>query len=92
MKAMEPIELLGILSIGKFCSRKHVAIVHPKMEQSLFGNLEQHQQVIAGRHPRSVHGAGQGHVIASLAGFLTRLGNNWSGRVYLVPRVQVSAA
>jgi hypothetical protein len=51
-----PIELLGILPtchFGKFCSKKYLAIVHPKMESSLFGNLEQHQQVIAGSHPRS---------------------------------------
>jgi len=56
MKAMDPIELLGILPachFGKFCSKKYLAIVHPKMESSLFGNLEQHQQVIAGSHPRS---------------------------------------
>ncbi|KAJ9146753.1 hypothetical protein P3X46_028984 [Hevea brasiliensis] len=56
MKAMDPIELLGILPtchFGKFCFRKYVAIVHPKMEQSLFGNLEQRQQVLAGSHPRS---------------------------------------
>ncbi|KAJ9172453.1 hypothetical protein P3X46_015690 [Hevea brasiliensis] len=56
MKAMDPIELLGILPtchFGKFCFRKYVAIVHPKMEESLFGNLEQRQQVLAGSHPRS---------------------------------------
>ncbi|KAF2312598.1 hypothetical protein GH714_035190 [Hevea brasiliensis] len=56
MKAMDPIELLGILPtchFGKFCFRKYVAIVHPKMEESLFGNLEQRKQVLAGSHPRS---------------------------------------
>ncbi|KAJ6948197.1 hypothetical protein NC651_002526 [Populus alba x Populus x berolinensis] len=45
---MDPIELLGILPtchLGKFCSKKYLAIVLPKME-SLFGNLEQHQQPI----------------------------------------------
>lgn len=56
MKAMDPVELLGILPtchFGKFCSKKYLAIVHPKMEESLFGDLEQHRQVLAGNHPRS---------------------------------------
>ncbi|GAV74486.1 DUF641 domain-containing protein [Cephalotus follicularis] len=56
MKAMDPAELLGILptcSFGKFCSKKYLSIVHPKMEESLFGHLEQHNQVLAGNHPRS---------------------------------------
>lgn len=56
MKAMDPIELLGILptcSFGNFCFRKYLAIVHPKMEESLFGALEQRRLVLAGAHPRS---------------------------------------
>ncbi|XP_052199773.1 protein GRAVITROPIC IN THE LIGHT 1-like [Diospyros lotus] len=56
MKAMDPVELLGILPschFGKFCSKKYLAIVHPKMEESLFGDLEQRRQVLAGNHPRS---------------------------------------
>ncbi|WJX37333.1 Protein GRAVITROPIC IN THE LIGHT 1 [Trifolium repens] len=56
MKSMDPAELLGILPschFGKFCSKKYLAIVHPKMEESLFGNLEQNSQVQAGSHPRS---------------------------------------
>ncbi|KAL5750433.1 hypothetical protein ACOSP7_025036 [Xanthoceras sorbifolium] len=56
MKAMDPVELLGILptcNFGKFCSKKYLAIVHPKMEESLFGELEQRRQVLAGNHPRS---------------------------------------
>ncbi|MED6153870.1 Protein GRAVITROPIC IN THE LIGHT 1, partial [Stylosanthes scabra] len=56
MKSMDPAELLGILPtchFGRFCSNKYLAIVHPKMEESLFGNLEQHSQVSAGNHPRT---------------------------------------
>ncbi|KAA8549357.1 hypothetical protein F0562_001041 [Nyssa sinensis] len=56
MKAMDPIELLGILptcGFGKFCSKKYLSIVHPKMEESLFGDMEQRRQVLAGNHPRS---------------------------------------
>ncbi|KAL5580841.1 hypothetical protein UlMin_013283 [Ulmus minor] len=56
MKSMDPTELLGILPtchFGKFCTKKYLAIVHPKMEESLFGDLEQQRQVLAGNHPRS---------------------------------------
>ncbi|KAE8688692.1 mitochondrial uncoupling protein 2-like [Hibiscus syriacus] len=56
MKAMDPVELLGILptcNFGKFCSKKYLAIVHPKMEESLFGDLEQRNQVMTGNHPRN---------------------------------------
>ncbi|CAN4083523.1 unnamed protein product [Withania somnifera] len=51
-KAMDPIELLGVLppcSFGNFCFKKYLAIVH----QSLFGDLEQRRQILAGNHPRS---------------------------------------
>ncbi|RZC84304.1 hypothetical protein C5167_047086 [Papaver somniferum] len=56
MKSMEPTELLGIsptCTFGKFCTKKFLSIVHPKMEESLFGNLEHHELVSAGNHPRS---------------------------------------
>ncbi|XP_041998365.1 protein GRAVITROPIC IN THE LIGHT 1-like [Salvia splendens] len=56
MKAMDPVELLSILpacSFGNFCFKKYLSIVHPKMEESLFGDLEQRQQVLDGHHPRS---------------------------------------
>ncbi|XP_058198941.1 protein GRAVITROPIC IN THE LIGHT 1 isoform X2 [Rhododendron vialii] len=56
MKSMDPVELLGVLPtchFGKFCSKKYLSIVHPKMEESLFGDLEQRRQVVAGAHPRS---------------------------------------
>lgn len=56
MKAMDPMELLGILPtcpFGNFCSKKYLSIVHPKMEESLFGDLEQRRQVLAGNHPRT---------------------------------------
>lgn len=56
MKAMDPVELLSILptcSFGNFCFKKYLSIVHPKMEESLFGDLEQRRQVLDGHHPRS---------------------------------------
>lgn len=56
MKAMDPVELLGVLpscDFGKFCSKKYLAIVHAKMEESFFGSLEQQKQVGGGGHPRT---------------------------------------
>ena len=56
MKSMDPSELLGILPnspFGVFCSKKYQEIVHPKMEESLFGNLEQRNQLLSGKHPRT---------------------------------------
>lgn len=56
MKAMDPVELLGILPtcpFGQFCTKKYLSIVNAKMEESLFGNLDQQNQVIHGNHPRS---------------------------------------
>ena len=56
MKAMDPIEVLGILptcSFGNFYFKKYLAIVHPKIEESLFGDLEQRHLVLVGSHPGS---------------------------------------
>ncbi|KAM5583389.1 protein GRAVITROPIC IN THE LIGHT 1-like [Rosa sericea] len=56
MKSMDSTELLSIqpsCNFGKFCSNKYLAIVHSKMEESFFGDLEHRQQAVEGRHPRS---------------------------------------
>ncbi|XP_021720758.1 protein GRAVITROPIC IN THE LIGHT 1-like [Chenopodium quinoa] len=56
MKAMDPSELLGILPsspFGVFCSKKYQDIVHPKMEESLFANLDLRNQLLNGTHPRT---------------------------------------
>ncbi|XP_019178250.1 PREDICTED: uncharacterized protein LOC109173469 [Ipomoea nil] len=56
MKALDPVELLGILptcSFGNFCFKKFLTMVHPKMEESLFGDMEQRRHVLAGKHPRT---------------------------------------
>ncbi|XP_020699619.2 protein GRAVITROPIC IN THE LIGHT 1 [Dendrobium catenatum] len=56
MRAMEPAELLGILptcQFGRFAGKKYLSVLHPKMEESLFGGLEQRRAVIAGGHPRT---------------------------------------
>ncbi|KAF2315379.1 hypothetical protein GH714_039065 [Hevea brasiliensis] len=38
---------------GKFCRSKYLAVVHPKMEASFFGNLDQRNYVMGGGHPRT---------------------------------------
>ncbi|KAG4961794.1 hypothetical protein AAZX31_14G009300 [Glycine max] len=57
MKSVDPSELIGgvlaTCNFGKFCSNKYLSIVHPKMEESLFGDLEQHSVVSEGKHPRT---------------------------------------
>ncbi|EHA8590119.1 protein GRAVITROPIC IN THE LIGHT 1 [Cocos nucifera] len=56
MRGMDPAELLGVLptcQFGRFAAKKYLAIVHPKMEESLFGDVEQRRQVMAGAHPRN---------------------------------------
>lgn len=56
MKSMDPSELLGILPtcpFGVFCSKKYQDIIHPKMEESLFGNLDQRNHLLNGSHPRT---------------------------------------
>ncbi|CAN8248450.1 unnamed protein product [Cochlearia groenlandica] len=56
MKAIDPMELLEILPtchFGKFSSKKYLSIIHHKMEESLFGDSEQRDLVLAGDHPRS---------------------------------------
>ncbi|XP_073155924.1 protein GRAVITROPIC IN THE LIGHT 1-like [Henckelia pumila] len=56
MKAMDPLELLNVLptcSFGKFCIKKYMSVMHPKMEESLLGDLEQRRQLLSGHHPKS---------------------------------------
>nr|XP_043621569.1 protein GRAVITROPIC IN THE LIGHT 1-like [Erigeron canadensis] len=56
MKSVDPMDLLQIVPtchFGKFCLNKYLSIMHPKMEESLFGDLEQRRHVMEGNHPRS---------------------------------------
>ncbi|MQM23366.1 hypothetical protein Taro_056430 [Colocasia esculenta] len=39
-------------SFARFCRAKYMAVVHPKMEESFFGNLDQRAFVASGGHPR----------------------------------------
>lgn len=38
---------------GKYCLSKFTELIHPKMEESFFGNLERRKLVLEGNHPRS---------------------------------------
>eukprot|EP01018_Ginkgo_biloba_P015222 Gb_22635 [translate_table: standard] len=56
MQSADPFDLLGIAPecpFGKFCHHKYLHIVHPKMEESFFGNLDQRNHILNGGHPRT---------------------------------------
>nr|VDC90444.1 unnamed protein product [Brassica oleracea] len=40
-------------NFGKFCRSKYLILIHPKMEASFFGNLDQRDYVTGGGHPRT---------------------------------------
>ncbi|KAK7260197.1 hypothetical protein RIF29_26040 [Crotalaria pallida] len=56
LKEMDPLDMLGQNPdsvFGKFCRSKYLVVVHPKMEASFFGNLDQRNYVTSGGHPRT---------------------------------------
>ncbi|GAB4844346.1 hypothetical protein Ancab_037709 [Ancistrocladus abbreviatus] len=56
LREMDPLDTLGQNPdsiFGKFCRSKYVVVVHPKMEASFFGNLDQRNYVMGGGHPRT---------------------------------------
>ncbi|CAI8600746.1 unnamed protein product [Vicia faba] len=56
LREIDPLDMLGQNPdsiFGKFCSSKYLAVVHPKMEASFFGNLDQRNYVMGGGHPRT---------------------------------------
>ncbi|KAK7290363.1 hypothetical protein RIF29_04723 [Crotalaria pallida] len=38
---------------SKFCRTKYLLVVHPTMEESFFGNLDQRTLILSGKHPRT---------------------------------------
>ncbi|KAI3983955.1 hypothetical protein MKX01_035082 [Papaver californicum] len=53
-KSMKPNELLNKFpKFGKFCHEKYLVLVHPKMELSLFGDLNQRNVVNTGGYPET---------------------------------------
>ncbi|KAK4742514.1 hypothetical protein SAY87_000515 [Trapa incisa] len=56
LREMDPLDILGQSPdsvFGKFCRTKYLLVVHPKMEASFFGNLDQRNFVAGGGHPRT---------------------------------------
>lgn len=56
LREMDPLDVLGQKpdsNFGKFCRSKYLIVVHPKMEASFFGNLDQRNYVMGGGHPRT---------------------------------------
>ncbi|KAK4848641.1 hypothetical protein QYF36_015501 [Acer negundo] len=56
LREMDPLDMLGQnpdSNFGKFCRSKYLVVVHPKMEASFFGNLDQRNYVMGGGHPRT---------------------------------------
>ncbi|ONK71646.1 uncharacterized protein A4U43_C04F10870 [Asparagus officinalis] len=56
VRAMDPLDILSQSPdsvFGKFCRSKYLVVVHPKMENSFFGNLDQRNYVMSGGHPRT---------------------------------------
>lgn len=56
VRAMDPLDVLSQSPdsvFGKFCRSKYLVVVHPKMESSFFGNLDQRNYVLSGGHPRT---------------------------------------
>ncbi|WZY82400.1 hypothetical protein YC2023_028784 [Brassica napus] len=56
LKDMDPLDALATnphSNFGKFCKSKYLILIHPKMEASFFGNLDQREYVTGGGHPRT---------------------------------------
>ncbi|XVE76953.1 hypothetical protein DITRI_Ditri13aG0022100 [Diplodiscus trichospermus] len=56
LREMDPLDMLGQNPdsiFGKFCRSKYLVVVHPKMEASFFGNLDQRNYIMGGGHPRT---------------------------------------
>ncbi|KAJ4906441.1 hypothetical protein Rs2_10099 [Raphanus sativus] len=56
LKDMDPLDALATnpdSNFGKFCKSKYLILIHPKMEASFFGNLDQRDYVAGGGHPRT---------------------------------------
>ncbi|XP_019419716.1 PREDICTED: uncharacterized protein LOC109330128 [Lupinus angustifolius] len=56
MKFDDPIDALmdnPDSDFSKFCRTKYLLVVHPTMEESFFGNLDQRTFILNGKHPRT---------------------------------------
>ncbi|XAR56450.1 hypothetical protein NMG60_11036944 [Bertholletia excelsa] len=56
LKSLKTVEYLNQKPksrFAKFCTAKYMRVVHPKMESSLFGNLNQRNLLSSGKHPET---------------------------------------
>ncbi|KAK2968568.1 hypothetical protein RJ640_006759 [Escallonia rubra] len=56
LRELEPLDSVGQnpdSMFGNFCRSKYLVVVHPKMEASFFGNLDQRNYIMGGGHPRT---------------------------------------
>lgn len=56
LQGTDPLDSVGQTpdsNFGKFCRSKYLIVVHPKMEASFFGNLDQRNYIMGGGHPRT---------------------------------------
>ncbi|XP_020271868.1 uncharacterized protein LOC109847035, partial [Asparagus officinalis] len=56
VSSMDPLDILSqspYSIFGKFCRSKYLMVVHSKMENAFFGNLDQRNYVTSGGHPRT---------------------------------------
>lgn len=56
LREIDPFDTLGQnpdSTFGQFCRSKYLMVVHPKMEASFFGNLDQRNYITGGGHPRT---------------------------------------
>lgn len=56
LRGMDPLDILSQNPdsiFGKFCRSKYLSVIHPKMEVSFFGSLDQRNYVVSGGHPRT---------------------------------------
>ena len=57
LKSQDPFAFLASAPpdcvFGKFCHKKYLQVVHPKMEESFFGKLDQRDHVVKGIHPKT---------------------------------------
>jgi hypothetical protein len=56
LRDLDPLDSVGQNPdsiFGRFCRTKYLIVVHPKMEASFFGNLDQRNYVMSGAHPRT---------------------------------------
>ncbi|XP_047336408.1 protein GRAVITROPIC IN THE LIGHT 1-like [Impatiens glandulifera] len=56
LREKDPLDAVGLnpnSSFGNYCRNKYLLVVHPKMEASFFGNLDQRNYIMGSGHPQT---------------------------------------